>query len=118
MRVAVAQLEPKLSEKERNLDACLARLAMHARIVKDELKERSRQGMTVFLSTHTLNVAEEMADRVGIIHHGKLAALGTVDELRSQSAESGALEKVFLAIVDAEAGSTQHERAPAQIISS
>lgn len=74
---------------------------MHARIVKDELKERSRKGMTVFFSTHTLSVAEEIADRIGIIHQGRLAALGTVDELRRQSAQSGALEKVFLAIVEA-----------------
>jgi ABC-2 type transport system ATP-binding protein len=75
---------------------------MHARIVKNELKERSRKGMTVFLSTHTLSVAEEMADRIGIINHGRLIALGTVEELRRQTAESGALEKIFLSIVDAE----------------
>ncbi len=74
----------------------------HARIVKTELKQRSRSGMTVFLSTHTLSVAEEMADRIGIIHHGRLVALGTVEELRKQTAESGALEKIFLSIVDAE----------------
>lgn len=80
----------------------------HARIVKDELKARSRAGTTVFLSTHTLSVAEEMADRIGIINHGRLIALGTVEELRSQAAESGALEKVFLSIVDA--GEMRHER--------
>lgn len=74
----------------------------HARIVKTQLKERSRQGMTVFLSTHTLSVAEEMADRIGIINHGKLIALGTVEQLRAQTTESGALEKIFLSIVDAE----------------
>ena len=74
----------------------------HARIVKTQLKERSRAGMTVFLSTHTLSVAEEMADRIGIIHHGRLIALGTVEELRKQTTESGALEKIFLSIVDAE----------------
>lgn len=74
----------------------------HARIVKNELKRRSRDGMTVFLSTHTLSVAEEVADRIGIINHGRLIALGTVEDLRKQSAESGALEKVFLSIVDAE----------------
>ena len=74
----------------------------HARIVKNELKQRSRAGMTVFLSTHTLSVAEEVADRIGIINHGRLIALGTVADLRTQTAESGALEKVFLSIVDAE----------------
>lgn len=74
---------------------------MHARIVKDELKARSRNGTTIFLSTHTLSVAEEMADRVGIIHEGRLIALGTVDELRAESRETGALEHVFLALVEA-----------------
>jgi ABC-2 type transport system ATP-binding protein len=76
---------------------------MHARIVKDEFKARSRAGCTIFLSTHTLSVAEEMADRIGIINHGKLIALGTVDELRRQNtAAGGALEKIFLSLVDAE----------------
>lgn len=75
---------------------------MHARIVKQEFRERSRAGMTLFLSTHQLSVAEEVADRIGIIHHGKVIALGTVDELRRQSGEGGALEKVFLTLIDAE----------------
>jgi ABC-2 type transport system ATP-binding protein len=74
----------------------------HARIVKDEFKERADRGMTIFLSTHQLSVAEEMADRIGIIHRGKLIALGTVNDLRGQSRESGALEKVFLSLVDEE----------------
>lgn len=72
----------------------------HARIVKDELKARSRAGATIFLSTHTLPVAEEMADRVGIINHGRLIALGTLEELRQKSHESGALENIFLALVE------------------
>jgi len=74
----------------------------HARIVKNEFKERSQAGTTFFLSTHTLAVAEEIADRIGIINHGRLIALGTVDELRASSSESGALEKVFLSLIDAE----------------
>src|ERR1700742_4964312 len=57
----------------------------HARVVKDILKERSRAGVTVLLSTHQLSVAEEMADRIGIIHGGRLIAVGTRDELRRQS---------------------------------
>ncbi len=73
---------------------------MHARIVKDELKERSRRGVTVFLSTHTLSVAEEMADRVGIINHGRLVALGTVEELKRQAQGGGSLESVFLELVE------------------
>lgn len=70
----------------------------HARIVKDVLKERSQNGMTVFLSTHQLSVAEEVADRIGIIHQGKIIAVGTHDELRKQSGVSGALEQAFLAL--------------------
>jgi ABC-2 type transport system ATP-binding protein len=70
----------------------------HARIVKDTFKERSRAGMTVLMSTHELSVAEEMADRIGIINGGKLIAVGTRDELRKQSGTSGALEDVFLAL--------------------
>lgn len=74
----------------------------HARVVKQVLRERSRNGMTVFLSTHQLSVAEEIADRIGIINRGKLIALGTVEQLRAQAHEQGGLEKVFLSLVDAE----------------
>lgn len=70
----------------------------HARIVKDVLKERSLDGMTVFVSTHQLSVAEEMADRIGILHQGRLIAVGSLDELRRQSGSDGALEKCFLAL--------------------
>ena len=75
---------------------------MHARIVKQEFRERVRAGMTMFLSTHQLSVAEEVADRIGIIHCGKLIALGTVADLRAQAHEAGALEKVFLSLIDQE----------------
>lgn len=70
----------------------------HARVVKDILKERSRTGTTVLVSTHQLSVAEEMADRIGIIHGGRLVAVGTRDELRRQSGTSGPLEEAFLAL--------------------
>ena len=75
----------------------------HARVVKDVLKERSLKGMTVFVSTHQLSVAEEMADRIGIIHQGRLVALGTRDELRRQSGAAGPLEAAFLALTADEA---------------
>jgi ABC-2 type transport system ATP-binding protein len=68
----------------------------HARVVKDVLKERTVRGATVFLSTHQLSIAEEMADRIGIMHQGRLVAVGTREELRRRSGESGALEQVFL----------------------
>ena len=72
----------------------------HARVVKDVLKERSQRGMTVFLSTHQIGVAEEMADRIGIIHQGKLVAVGSAADLRRQAGTDGALENAFLALTD------------------
>lgn len=70
----------------------------HARVLKDILKEKSQEGMTVFFSTHQVEVAEELADRVGIINKGKLIAVGTLEELRRQSGSSGSLESVFISI--------------------
>ncbi len=85
----------------------------HARVLKDILKEKTRLGMTVFISTHQLSVAEEMADRIGIIHHGRLVALGNKEELRRQSGVDGALESVFLALTMAEANLlSDHTHAP------
>jgi ABC-2 type transport system ATP-binding protein len=74
----------------------------HARVVKDVLKERSVKGMTVLVSTHQLSVAEEMADRIGIIHGGRLIAMGNRDELRRQSGSSGQLEEIFLSLTAGE----------------
>ena len=85
----------------------------HARVVKDTLKERTRTGMTVFLSTHQLSVAEEMADRIGIIHQGRLIAVGTRDELRLQSGATGALENTFLALTAQEANLVEEKSAVA-----
>ena len=83
----------------------------HVRVVKDVLKERSVRGMTVFLSTHQLSVAEELADRVGIIHQGRVVAVGTPAELRKQSGAEGPLEKAFLALT-AEAGESSKNQVP------
>jgi len=67
------------------------------RIVKDLLRARTHEGMTVFMSTHTLAMAEEMADRVGIMVRGRLRFLGTITELREQMAlESMSLEQLYL----------------------
>jgi ABC-2 type transport system ATP-binding protein len=69
-----------------------------ARVVKNVLKKRSRAGVTIFLSTHVLSIAEELADQIGILNHGKLIAIGTIDELRERSGQVGALEDAFLAL--------------------
>src|SRR6267143_6357840 len=83
----------------------------HSRVLKDVLKERSRRGMTIFISTHQLSVAEEMADRIGIIHLGRLVAVGTREELRRQSGVDGALERTFLALTAEEANFTAEKTA-------
>ena len=68
-------------------------------VLKEVLKERAAEGMTVFLSTHQLSVAEEVADRIGIVHMGKLVAVGTKDELLANAGEGNtALEETFLAL--------------------
>ena len=84
----------------------------HARVVKDVLKERSLAGMTVFVSTHQLSVAEEMADRIGIIHQGRFIAVGTREELHRQSGASGALEEAFLALTASQTGNPAADPAP------
>jgi len=73
-----------------------------ARLIKDLLRERARAGETVFMSTHTLSVAEELAHRVGIIHNGAVVACGNLDELRQQSGVRGKLEEIFLKITEEE----------------
>lgn len=66
------------------------------RVIKDLLRSRVKAGMTIFLTTHILAVAEEIADRIGIISNGKLIALGTLDELRKQVGTNDSLEDIFL----------------------
>ena len=73
---------------------------IHSRIVKKELKARSQQGMTILMSTHLLNIAEELADRIGILYRGKLIALGTLAALNQEFAHRGGnLEDIFLDMV-------------------
>ena len=68
-----------------------------ARILKDLFREYTRRGHTVMMSTHTLEVAETMCDRIGIIQGGKIRALGTMDDLRANSAAgTEGLEDIFL----------------------
>jgi ABC-2 type transport system ATP-binding protein len=71
-----------------------------ARLVKDVLLARVRTGATVIMTTHILEVAERMAERIGVIADGRLIAEGTLEELRAQSGKRGStLEEVFLALV-------------------
>jgi len=66
--------------------------------MKDILQNMRSRGTTVFMTTHILEVAEKMCDRVGIINNGKLIKVGTIDELRSGTQETmtGSLEDIFL----------------------
>lgn len=68
-----------------------------AKLLKDTLKGYAEDGMTVFLSTHSLAVAEELCHRLAIIHRGRILAEGTLEELRAQS-PGGNLEEIFLNI--------------------
>lgn len=69
------------------------------RLVKDLLRARASAGTTVFMSTHTLSVAEEIADRIGIIDGGCLRFLGTVSQLQAELAlASSSLEQLFLRV--------------------
>lgn len=66
------------------------------RQVKDLFVEHAQAGGTVFMSTHTLGVAEQVADRIGIIHKGQLVALGTMSQLRAKAQAQHSLEEIFL----------------------
>jgi len=67
-----------------------------SRLVKDVFKDSAKNGVTIFMSTHTLSVAEEICDRIGIIDKGKLIAIGTINELKKTSGIEGRLEEIFL----------------------
>lgn len=103
-RVCIAQAllgEPKvlfLDEPTVGLDP------RSARMVKDVLRQFASGGGTVFLSTHILEIAERMCDRVGIIQQGKLIASGTMGELRQKAAGSkdASLEDLFLKLTGGE----------------
>ncbi|MFH0879680.1 MAG: ABC transporter ATP-binding protein [Lentisphaerota bacterium] len=66
------------------------------RTIRDTLKRKAREGMTVFLTTHILALAEDLADRVGILVKGRLEACGTLGDLSRQHAQGGNLEDIFL----------------------
>ena len=70
------------------------------RELKILLRKQTESGVTVFLSTHTLDIAQELADRIGIIDHGKLLGLGTMTDLRKLASMDGSLEDLFLKITE------------------
>jgi ABC-2 type transport system ATP-binding protein len=82
------------------------------RLLKDVLRDETKRGATVFLSTHSLDIAQELSDRIGVINQGKLIGCGTLDELRRQSDHNGSLEEVFLKMTEEEEA-TPIEPAPA-----
>ncbi|MFO8055833.1 MAG: ABC transporter ATP-binding protein [bacterium] len=75
-----------------------------ARLLKDTFRKLAREGGAVFMSTHTLEIAESMCDRLAIIDHGRIIAEGTMEELRKRSAEpeEAHLEDIFLSLVGRE----------------
>lgn len=71
-----------------------------ARSVKDLFRDRTRRGATVFMSTHTLEIAQAIADRIGILHRGRLVALGAMAELRGLARREHSLEDIFLELTE------------------
>lgn len=69
-----------------------------ARLIKDILRQLASRGSAIFLSTHILEIAERMCDRIGIIDKGKLIAVGTMDELRQTGKGETSLEDIFLSL--------------------
>jgi ABC-2 type transport system ATP-binding protein len=70
------------------------------RLLKDLLRREATGGTTVFLSTHSLDIAQELSDRIGIVDHGRLVSCGPLDSLRKQAALDGSLEDVFLKLTE------------------
>ncbi len=85
------------------------------RLLKDLLRGEADQGTTVFLSTHSLDIAQELADRIGIVDRGRLISCGSLETLRKQASLDGSLEDVFLKLTEeatTEAGAPTLDIAP------
>jgi ABC-2 type transport system ATP-binding protein len=70
--------------------------------LKEIMRQMCDEGKTVFFSTHVMEVAEKLCDRIAIINKGKIIALGTMDELRAHAKERESLENIFLELTDNE----------------
>jgi ABC-2 type transport system ATP-binding protein len=71
-----------------------------ARLVKSIFKDQAYQGVTIFMSTHSLEVAQEVCQEIAIIQSGKIIARGSTEELKKQSGLDGDLESIFLKLTD------------------
>jgi ABC-2 type transport system ATP-binding protein len=69
-----------------------------ARLIKDILRQMAERGAAVMLSTHILEIAQNMCDRIGIINQGKLIAIGTMEELQQFGKGESSLEDIFLSL--------------------
>ncbi|MCS7014754.1 MAG: ABC transporter ATP-binding protein [Gemmatales bacterium] len=79
------------------------------RALKNLLRQHIRQGATVFLSSHSLDLVEALADRIGIVARGRLITVGTLEELRRLAHSQGSLEDVFLRLTNREMLQPAHE---------
>lgn len=70
-------------------------------LLKEAMREHCNEGGTLFFSTHIMEIAERLCDRIAIIHKGRLAALGTMNELRDQAKDKASLENIFLELTEA-----------------
>ncbi|MBI4615534.1 MAG: ABC transporter ATP-binding protein [Planctomycetes bacterium] len=87
------------------LDEPMVGLDPHsARVVLDLFRREAARGTTIFMSTHSLPVAEKTADRIGILKDGELVALGSMAELKARTGQEGDLEEIFLALTGEDAG--------------
>lgn len=66
--------------------------------LKNKMKEHAKENNSVFFSTHILEIAEKLCDRIGIIHHGKLVFIGTHEEMKKELKENASLEELFMEI--------------------
>ncbi len=76
------------------------------RLLKDLLRQEADRGTTVFLSSHSLDVVQELADRIAIVDHGRLIGFGTFETLQAQAAIEGRLEDIFLKLTEEESTPT------------
>jgi ABC-2 type transport system ATP-binding protein len=79
-----------------------------ARLVKDIFRNQAQKGKTIFMSTHSLEVAQEVCQEIAIIQAGKIIATGTAEDLKRQAGVGGNLEKIFLKLT--EGGTVAHEK--------